>query len=115
MALPAYIRDSLRFYDTRPCQCGSGLMREELVDARGISCGLCCEKCAAQKASGYRREVFADGNYEADEPIEPDPGSSTPGCNHSWVCTGTAYGGDVESYHGEGRMYCEFCGADGDA
>lgn len=38
-------------------------------------------------------------------------------CNpegHSWVCSGTAYGGDDESYFGEGRCYCEFCGADGD-
>jgi hypothetical protein len=38
-----------------------------------------------------------------------DPGG------HSWVYTGTAYGGDDDSYHGEGRSYCEFCGADGDA
>jgi hypothetical protein len=34
---------------------------------------------------------------------------------HSFVCTGTAYGGDDESYMGEGRCYCEWCGADGDA
>ena len=46
----------------------------------------------------------------------PEPGGSctNPG-GHSWVCTGTAYGGDDERWCGEGRMYCEFCGTDGDA
>jgi hypothetical protein len=34
---------------------------------------------------------------------------------HEFECTGTAYGGDDESYHGEGRCYCIYCGADGDA
>lgn len=35
-------------------------------------------------------------------------------CAHEWVYTGTAYGGDDESYRGEGRCYCKHCGADGD-
>jgi hypothetical protein len=34
---------------------------------------------------------------------------------HRWSYTGTAYGGDDESYHGEGRCYCCYCGIDGDA
>ena len=34
---------------------------------------------------------------------------------HEWVYTGTQYGSDDESYHGEGRCYCLNCGADGDA
>ena len=34
---------------------------------------------------------------------------------HTWSYTGSAYGGDDESYHGEGRCYCSNCGADGDA
>lgn len=34
---------------------------------------------------------------------------------HSWSFTGTAYGGDDSSYMGEGRCYCAYCGADGDA
>jgi hypothetical protein len=34
---------------------------------------------------------------------------------HEWAYTGTAYGGDDESYMGEGRCYCVNCGADGDA
>lgn len=36
-------------------------------------------------------------------------------CKHEWVHTGSAYGGDDDSYHGEGRVYCTKCGADGDA
>lgn len=34
---------------------------------------------------------------------------------HRWIYTGSSYGGDDESYHGEGRAYCQFCGKDGDA
>lgn len=34
---------------------------------------------------------------------------------HAWSNTGTAYGGDDDSYRGEGRAYCSCCGADGDA
>lgn len=36
-------------------------------------------------------------------------------CEHSWVYSGSAYGGDDDRWCGEGRCYCEFCGADGDA
>jgi hypothetical protein len=32
-----------------------------------------------------------------------------------WAYTGTAYGGDDDRNHGEGRAYCVQCGADGDA
>lgn len=42
-------------------------------------------------------------------------GSDNPFCTHDWSFTGVAYGGDEESYHGEGRCYCSRCGADGDA
>lgn len=34
---------------------------------------------------------------------------------HHFEYTGTAYRGDDERYHGEGRCYCIHCGADGDA
>jgi hypothetical protein len=62
---------------------------------------------------------------EMDAPRVPDPkdegdsaGDGEPRCTapggHEFVCTGTAYGGDDESYHGEGRSYCVHCGADGD-
>lgn len=33
---------------------------------------------------------------------------------HSWSFSGTQYGGDDDSYHGEGRCLCAYCGADGD-
>ena len=61
-------------------------------------------------------QAFADfhaGQVADDEPL--DPGQSGPCPGHEFVCTGTAYGGDDESYHGEGRSYCIHCGADGDA
>ena len=34
---------------------------------------------------------------------------------HRFAFTGTAYGGDDERWGGEGRSYCAYCGADGDA
>jgi hypothetical protein len=55
---------------------------------------------------------FQPWNPEIDE--EPYYGCTNPG-GHEWVYSGTAYGGEDESYHGEGRCYCAYCGADGDA
>lgn len=46
---------------------------------------------------------------------EWDAGQRCACPGHVWVYTGTQYGGDDESYHGEGRVYCANCGADGDA
>ena len=34
---------------------------------------------------------------------------------HEWSYSGTSYGGDDESYRGEGRCRCALCGKDGDA
>lgn len=34
---------------------------------------------------------------------------------HSFYRTGTAFGGDDERWMGEGRCFCRYCGADGDA
>lgn len=53
------------------------------------------------------------GEVADDEPL--DPGQRRPCPGHEFVCTGTAYGGDDASFHGEGRCYCIHCGADGDA
>jgi len=50
-------------------------------------------------------------NPAGNRPRRPSPET----CNHVWVYTGTAYGGDDERWHGEGRCYCELCGEDGDA
>jgi hypothetical protein len=47
-------------------------------------------------------------------PLAPYDGDDEH-CAHEWAYSGTAYGGDDESYHGEGRCYCVYCGADGDA
>jgi hypothetical protein len=55
---------------------------------------------------------FDDDMFDGDD--DPDEGCSNKG-GHEFVCSGTAYGGDDESYHGEGRCYCQWCGADGDA
>lgn len=36
-------------------------------------------------------------------------------CKHEFAYTGTQYGGDDDSYRGEGRCYCVHCGLDGDS
>lgn len=54
------------------------------------------------------RELDDSGDDGADPPCTNPKG-------HEFVCTGTQYGGDDESYFGEGRCYCVWCGADGDA
>jgi hypothetical protein len=68
------LRDEMaaRIDEDSRCSCGSDLEQYELVDARGISCGMVCEKCEDEKKSHYRPEVFTNGNYECDEPIEPE-------------------------------------------
>jgi hypothetical protein len=54
------------------CNCGSGLAREEIRDARGIFVTYACSKCKKEKLLGYRPEIFSNPNYFADEEIEPD-------------------------------------------
>lgn len=56
----------------KSCNCGSGLLREELLDARGIFCGYVCSKCESEKKSHYRPEIFSDSGYECDEQIGDD-------------------------------------------
>lgn len=63
--------------------------------------------------TSYDLQVVALLEEAAEE--EMDPGQRVPCAKHEWVYTGTAYGGDDESFHGEGRVYCTHCGADGDA
>jgi hypothetical protein len=55
---------------------------------------------------------MADPGDEDDDETQ-SPAGRCP-CGGRWVYTGTAYGGDDERYHGEGRVYCDRCGADGD-
>jgi hypothetical protein len=51
------------------CQCGSGLSRRDLSDARGIFCCYVCDSCEAEKRANYRPDIFADANYWHDEPL----------------------------------------------
>ena len=55
---------------TKPCACGSGELREEVTDARGIFVAYVCDKCRKDKLSGFRSEIFDNPNYFTDEPIE---------------------------------------------
>lgn len=59
-------------YHLSTCPCGSGKERYLLHDARGIPCGFVCEKCEANKKAKYRPEIFTDGGYEHDEPLDED-------------------------------------------
>ena len=60
--------------------------------------------------------VYAESDDEAqDEWAEYEAERCSNPAGHSWVYTGTAYGGDDERWCGEGRCYCRHCGADGDA
>ena len=54
------------------CTCGSGQKKRALNDARGIFCAYVCDRCEDRKRGEYRREVFDNPNYWADEPIEDE-------------------------------------------
>lgn len=54
------------------CNCGSGLAKRALHDARGIFCTFVCDKCEQQKRQEFRAEIFTDADYDHDEPIEED-------------------------------------------
>lgn len=56
----------------RPCRCGSGLKREEVLDARGIFVAYVCPQCRAGRLRSFRPEIFEDPNYECDEDVEPE-------------------------------------------
>ena len=59
-------------YQIRPCPCGSGKDSWWENDARGIPLCRVCQKCRKEKLGRYRPEVLSDGNYWADEQVEPD-------------------------------------------
>lgn len=54
----------------KKCPCGSGEPRNEVYDARGIFVAFTCSECEERKLKGYRKDIFTDSNYWADEPIE---------------------------------------------
>jgi hypothetical protein len=76
--------------------------------ADGANMDLWIQQAEAAIAQAEGRPAPA---YDDDDPY---PGCTNPR-GHSWAYSGSAYGGDDDSYHGEGRCYCENCGADGDA
>jgi hypothetical protein len=51
----------------RSCSCGSGLPKYDLVDVRGIFCCYVCEVCEDKKKAGYRKDIFEDPAYVADD------------------------------------------------
>lgn len=54
------------------CTCGSGKLRYELYDARGIFCSFICEDCEQKCKSRFRADIFTNPNYWHDEPIDDD-------------------------------------------
>lgn len=70
--VPAYLSDNMSWHSAKPCRCGSGLETERLSDARGIPVTFCCSACVVEKAKGYRRDIFENSSYWADESVEGD-------------------------------------------
>lgn len=111
-------RDWLRWAAKVEQLLGHDLDGDERIDGFSIDFaleefanGMTPEAYAAMVRSRPAYHGPSDG--PPDEP--PAPGQRGPCPGHEWAYTGTAYGGDDESYFGEGRAYCIHCGADGDA
>lgn len=61
------------------------------------------------------RAVTIKRYIDSDTYLQPEQFMCETELGHRFAYSGTAYGGDDDSYHGEGRAYCMHCGADGDA
>jgi len=63
-------------FDTKPCDCGSGLDSAWEFDAQDIPVFRACSECLEKKWSKYR-PCIRNGYTQADvdEPIEPDDDS----------------------------------------
>lgn len=59
-------------WQLKECTCGSRQERRELIDARGIFCCYICDTCEEAKRAQYRADIFTDGNYWHDEPIDEE-------------------------------------------
>ena len=68
-----------RYRAPKPCRCGSGELDRELCDARGIFCGYVCDKCERKVRAKYRPDIFTDGDYWTDEPVEEGDSYGAPG------------------------------------
>ena len=72
-------------YRYKPCNCGSGEIWEPVEDARGIFVAYVCSKCEEEKLGGFRKDIFTDSQYEADEPIESDESSYDDDMNPNYI------------------------------
>lgn len=43
---------------TKPCPCGSGQPRFEIVDAAGIFCAFACDACEDEKRARFDPRIF---------------------------------------------------------
>lgn len=43
---------------SKPCNCGSGLPRYDLVDAAGIFCAFACDACEDEKRAKFDPRIF---------------------------------------------------------
>jgi len=57
---------------TKPCPCGSGHPRRELVDAAGIFCAFVCDACEGAKRAGFNPRIFDGGSRYAATGAEED-------------------------------------------
>jgi len=57
-------------YDSKPCPCGSGQLRDPNFDGYGIFLTFTCPACHTDKMSRFRPDIHTQ--YECDEPINPD-------------------------------------------
>jgi hypothetical protein len=55
----------------KPCPCGLGENRRDLVDMRGIFCAFVCDACEVEKRAEFRPQIFT-GPYPNDEPLDDD-------------------------------------------
>lgn len=56
----------------RMCSCGSGEVKYQQFDARGIFLTYVCNACRDEKLSHYRPDVLTNPNYAHDEPLDEE-------------------------------------------
>ena len=63
---------------SKPCPCGSGLPRHDLIDAHGIFCTYICDTCEPRKRATYNPAIF-EHPYAADDlgSLDPDDEPTT--------------------------------------
>jgi hypothetical protein len=77
--------------DFKPCRCGSGLTRYELLDAAGICCTFVCETCEPARRKEFKAIIFESGapyaasGEEADIDIDKPQGQSD--CRPHGTCS----------------------------